>query len=233
MQHPQEAVAANEVTPPLGTLPNPDDEQTKERELAVRASRGDTDALGVLYEMHVDVVFRYVHLRVRNQADAENLTQETWLRVARTIRNYEPRAPFGAWVQRIARNLVTDHFRTQARRPLTLAPEMLALDIPELAPSPAEHAERRDLARRLTNLLASLAPAQQKCVILRFYVGMSVAETAELMGRNEQAIKSLQHRALARLGALMGNRNGSTRNQSHPGDVNHSADGSAEVGGDW
>ena len=79
--------------------------------LAVRAGKGDAAAFGALYDRHVGAVYRYVYYRVRNDADAEDLVSDVFMRALRAIPRYEPRVAFLAWLYRIARNAVIDRAR--------------------------------------------------------------------------------------------------------------------------
>src|SRR3989449_10639911 len=79
--------------------------------LAIRASQGDPAAFGQLYDRHVEAVYRYVYYRVRNDAEAEDLTSDVFMRALRAISRYEPRQAFLAWLYRIARNAVIDRSR--------------------------------------------------------------------------------------------------------------------------
>src|SRR5437867_12907553 len=82
-----------------------------DRNLALRAGKGDAAAFGALYDRHVEAVYRYVYYRVRNDADAEDLTSDVFMRALRAISRYEPRQAFLAWLYRIARNAVIDRSR--------------------------------------------------------------------------------------------------------------------------
>jgi RNA polymerase sigma-70 factor, ECF subfamily len=168
----------------------------------VRAAQGgDAEAFGRLYDRYVGLVYRYAYHRLGDRPQAEDVTSETFLRALRRIGTlqYQGR-DIGAWFVTIARNLVLDH-RKSGRARLEIAtaelPEYDAGDRPEAA-----------VLTRIANasLLAcvrQLNPEQQECVVLRFLNGMSVAETAEIMDKNEGAIKALQHRAIRRLATLL------------------------------
>src|SRR5512140_2966596 len=91
-------------------------EQTEDAELAVRASRGDVSAFGQLYDKHVDAIYRYVYYRVRDDAEAEDLTSDVFMRALKAISRYEPRQAFLAWLYRIARNAVIDRARRGGRQ---------------------------------------------------------------------------------------------------------------------
>lgn len=173
----------------------------------VRAAQaGDTAAFGQLYDRYVDVVFRYVLFRVGDRGLAEDVTSETFLRALRRICtvSYQGR-DVGAWFVTIARNLVLDHVKSSRYRfEVTTAEISETISGSGAAISGPEHevltaATNEELMRCVTKL----NPDQQECIMLRFMQGLSVAETAAIMGRNEGAIKALQHRAVRRLAQLV------------------------------
>src|SRR5512142_728899 len=91
-------------------------EPTEDAALAVRASRGDVSAFGKLYDKHVDAIYRYVYYRVRDDAEAEDLTSDVFMRALKAMPRYEPRQAFLAWLYRIARNAVIDRARRGNRQ---------------------------------------------------------------------------------------------------------------------
>ena len=171
--------------------------------LVRRAQEGDGEAFGQLYDRYVDTVFRFVYFRVNDRALAEDFTSETFLRALRRIGTitYQGR-DIGAWFITIARNIVLDHLKS-ARHRL----EMTTADTVE----GKEHAESTESAvldvlqsERLMQAVAQLGDEQRECVMLRFVHGLSVSETAQVMGKNDGAIKALQHRAVRKLADLVG-----------------------------
>ncbi len=175
-----------------------DPEHADSWELVVAAQGGDGAAFGQLYERYGDAVYRYIYYRVGDAPLAEDFTSETFLRALRSIRrlNYQGR-DVGAWFTTIARNIVFDHAKS-ARHRL----EVVTDTTPEPA-TPASGTESTVLARlnseRLVDAVNQLSIDQRECVVLRFLQGMSVSETAEVMGKKDGAIKALQHRAVRRL----------------------------------
>lgn len=173
----------------------------------VRAAQdGDTGAFGRLYDRYVDIVFRYVLFRVGDRTLAEDVTSETFLRALRSISSvsYQGR-DVGAWFVTIARNLVLDHVKSSRYRL-----EITTADIGDPsagADSPDGGPEYEAVAAatkaELLDCIAKLNADQRECIVLRFLQGLSVAETAAVMGRNEGAIKALQHRAVRRLAQLV------------------------------
>jgi len=173
-------------------------------ELVRAAQEGDTDAFGVLYDRYVDVVFRYVLFRVADRTLAEDVTSETFLRALRGIGSisYQGR-DVGAWFVTIARNIVYDHVKSSRYR-LEITTAELA-DNREVASGPEQEVLTDATNAELLRCVSQLGDDQRECISLRFIQGLSVAETAARMGRNEGAIKALQHRAVRRLGQLLPN----------------------------
>lgn len=169
----------------------------------VRATQaGDQQAFGQLYDRYHDMVFRYVLFRIGDRQLAEDLTAETFLRALRRISSvsYQGR-DIGAWFVTIARNLVLDHVKSSRYRL-----EQTTAEIQDLSPAtsgPEQQVLDGATHEELLRCVAKLNSDQKECIALRFLQGLSVAETARLMGRNEGAVKALQHRAVRRLAQLL------------------------------
>jgi len=182
--------------------PRPDADAARMLALVERAQEGDGDAFGRLYDAYVDTVYRYIYYRVSSKALAEDLTQETFLRALRRISTFTWQGrDFGAWLVTIARNLVADHFKSSRHRLEVPTGEMLDSDQHE--PSPEESVLAYLSNRALLDAVKQLNAQQQECVTLRFLHGLSVAETAQIMGKNDGAIKTLQYRAIRTLARLL------------------------------
>ena len=171
-------------------------------ELVAAAQQGDQAAFGQLYDRYVDVVFRFILFRVGDRPLAEDLTSETFLRALRRISSvsYQGR-DVGAWFVTIARNLVLDHVKSSRYRL-----EMTTADILDSSADdrgPEHEVVEEATATELMRCVAQLGRDQQECIMLRFMQGLSVSETAAVMGRNEGAVKALQHRAVRRLAQLL------------------------------
>jgi RNA polymerase sigma-70 factor (ECF subfamily) len=167
------------------------------RRLVERAQEGEREALEELYLLHFDRVYSYLHMSVGNRHDAEDLTTQTFLKMLESIARFRWRkAPFSAWLFRIAHNLAMDHFRATRRwQPEEEVPE------PDGAEeSSAEEAALEAIGRRsMLELIESLSPEQQQVLTLKFVFGFVNGEVATILGKSEGAVKSLQHRALASL----------------------------------
>ncbi|MGY1590370.1 sigma-70 family RNA polymerase sigma factor [Geodermatophilus sp. SYSU D00708] len=170
--------------------------------LVRQAQDGDAEAFGRLYDHYVTVVYRYVLHRVGNRALAEDFTSETFVRALRRIDSLSFQGrDVGAWLVTIARNIVLDHVKSSRFRLEVTTADMRDADRSTDGPEDA-------VVQQLTNeeLLACirrLGGEQQECIALRFLQGLSVSETAAVMGKKEGAIKALQHRAVRRLAALL------------------------------
>ncbi|MFF4489565.1 ECF subfamily RNA polymerase sigma factor, BldN family [Streptomyces sp. NPDC001544] len=182
--------------------PAADSDSARMMDLVERAQAGEADAFGRLYDQYSDTVYRYIYYRVGGRATAEDLTSETFLRALRRIGTFTWQGrDFGAWLVTIARNLVADHFKSSRFRLEVTTGEML--DANEVERSPEDSVLESLSNAALLDAVRRLNPQQQECVTLRFLQGLSVAETARVMGKNEGAIKTLQYRAVRTLARLL------------------------------
>lgn len=187
---------------PAVRRPTADSDSARMMDLVERAQAGEADAFGRLYDQYSDTVYRYIYYRVGGKATAEDLTSETFLRALRRISTFTWQGrDFGAWLVTIARNLVADHFKSSRFRLEVTTGEML--DANEVARSPEDSVLESLSNAALLEAVRRLNPQQQECVTLRFLQGLSVAETARVMGKNEGAIKTLQYRAVRTLARLL------------------------------
>jgi RNA polymerase sigma-70 factor (ECF subfamily) len=196
---PRSGVAETASTPPPAEEPDSGGEVWT---LVRAAQNGDADAFGQLYDRYVDLVFRYAYHRLADRATAEDITSETFVRALRRLDSltYQGR-DVGAWLVTITRNLVLDHLKSSRHRMEVVTDDLRQADRATDGPETA-------VLERLTNVallrcVRQLGAEQQECVVLRFLQGLSVAETAAIMGKNEGAIKALQHRAIRRLASLL------------------------------
>src|SRR5262245_49243894 len=171
-------------------------------DLVHAAQEGDRSAFAELYDRYVDAVFRYVLFRVGDRELAEDVTSETFLRALRRITSvtYQGR-DVGAWFITIARNLVLDHVKSSRYR--LEVPTAELNDTKQTQSGPEQEVLSDALNAEVLRCVTLLNADQRECIVLRFLQGLSVAETARVMGRNEGAIKALQHRAVRRLAQLL------------------------------
>ena len=186
-----------------------DDEHREVWRLVERAREGDGEAFGLIYDRYADVVYRYVFYRVGDRGLAEDLTSETFLRALRRIGSYTYQGrDIGAWLVTIARNLILDHVKS-ARSRLESTTDEIGLVGDHAAstvrpPTPEALVLDSLTSAALMEAVDALNVEQRECVLLRFVQGFSVSETAAIMGKNDGAIKALQHRAVRKLATLVG-----------------------------
>jgi RNA polymerase sigma-70 factor, ECF subfamily len=166
------------------------------------ARGGDTEAFGLLYDHYHVAVYRFVYYRVGSVALAEDLTSETFFRALRSMGSFRWQGKdFGAWLMTIARNLTTDHFKAGRTRLEYATEDMTAHDEQTDGPESSVLASLTNEA--LLSALTELPHEQQECLIMRFLQGLSIAETAQVLGRTEGAVKQLQLRGVRNLAKLL------------------------------
>jgi RNA polymerase sigma-70 factor (TIGR02952 family) len=170
--------------------------------LVHRAQEGDAEAFGLLYDHYVTMVHRYVYHRVGDRATAEDVTSETFVRALRRIDSLSFQGrDVGAWLVTIARNIIRDHVKSSRYRLEVATADMRDADRATDGPEDAVVAHLTN--QQLLDCVRQLGSEQQECIVLRFLHGLSVSETAEIMGKKDGAIKALQHRAVRRLAGLL------------------------------
>jgi RNA polymerase sigma-70 factor (ECF subfamily) len=168
----------------------------------MRATDGDLTAFGILYEHYLDAIYRYIFFRIGNAAEAEDLTEEVFVSAWKNVDTFEPGSErsFAAWLYRIARNLVIDHYRK--RRPENWSAERFAtLDTGSLSLDEVTH--RRQDEIRLAQAVQRLEDVEQEVIILRFVEGLSHREIASIIDKSEGASRVIQYRALSNLRHLL------------------------------
>jgi len=161
------------------------------------AKRLEPAAVAAVYDAFADAIYRYVSFRVRSPEDAEDLTDQVFLKMIEALPAYDDRGlPFAAWLYRIARNLLVDRYRRSGREPVALSESLEARGAGADPFSAAAGTLDREAVRAA---MATLTDEQCQVVTLRFIEGWDVDEVAQAMGRKPGAIHALQHRALGAL----------------------------------
>lgn len=200
VDEPNVVAAPPEAVPALP--PEPEAGQLDVWGMVRRAQQGDAEAFGELYDHYVPLVHRYVYHRVGDRATAEDVTSETFVRALRRIDSLSFQGrDVGAWLVTIARNIVLDHVKSSRYRLEVATADMRDADRATDGPEDAVVAHLTN--QQLLACVRQLGSEQQECIVLRFIHGLSVAETAQVMGKKDGAIKALQHRAVRRLAALV------------------------------
>jgi RNA polymerase sigma-70 factor (ECF subfamily) len=169
-----------------------------EETLVKLAQKRDEKAFARLYEAYFDRIYRYIVIRIGDATEAEDMTQQVFLKVLRSISSYRwSGKPFSAWLFRIAHNQVVDHLRRKSKRttvPIEDAPPIVAN-----GKEPEEAVEIKLNMEQVSKATRELTEAQREVISLRFAGEMSIAEVAKAMGRTQGAIKALQHSAILAL----------------------------------
>jgi RNA polymerase sigma-70 factor (ECF subfamily) len=167
------------------TLDKPDRDPRIAQAVA-RAQAGDNAAIRFLYLQYKDNVYGYVLSFVRDQHEAEDVTQHVFLKLMAVIHKYQPReVPFTSWLLRVARNVALDHLRQRRMIPCE--------EVYELSHEVDDSG--RDRRWGLEQALEALPEEQRNVVVLRHLVGLTPGEIATRMGRSEASIHGLHHRA--------------------------------------
>jgi RNA polymerase sigma-70 factor (ECF subfamily) len=166
-------------------LPDEDGSDALLSKAIQRAREGDRDAVSFLYVRYADNIYGYVRSIVRDEHEAEDITQQLFSKLGSALSRYQPqRVPFSAWILRVARNLALDHMRAMRSvpcaevRPVESAADDLSFE----------------RARALQDALDTLPREQRQVLILRHVAGMTPGEIARSLGKSEGSIHGLHHR---------------------------------------
>jgi RNA polymerase sigma-70 factor, ECF subfamily len=191
--------------PPIGREVSREDRRS-ERRAVEAALRGEKSAVEALYRTHYDTIYRYVLFRIGSASAAEDVTSQVFLGMVRGLSRYRDEGkPFVAWLYGIAQKQVAFFLRTQARVP-TLSDLDHVAELVAEGVDPHASMEERELRVVVARALSKVPDGQREVLMLRYVVSLSLAETAEVIGRSEGAVKQLQLRGLASLKSIVGDR---------------------------
>ena len=164
-----------------------------------RAKKGDRAAGGELYSIYFDQIYRYLFVKINDRQEAEDLTQSVFISALKNINSYKERdgASFSSWLYRIAHNKYVDALRKKNKTYHPPIDEAYDLSSNEL--SAQENIEKKEQIAYMLKAVKDLTDAQQEVVALRFGRELSIAQTAQIMGKSEGAVKALQHAAVKSL----------------------------------
>ncbi len=174
-----------------------------EEKLIKGAIRGESSAFGQLYSHYQPKIYRFVYLKVGHREEAEDITHQVFLNAWQKIESYKfKELPFGAWVYRIARNRIIDHYRTKKNN--------LSLDGNELLRDSLKSDTKIDQeidfslnVEKIKTAIKSLKPEQQDVIVLRFIEELSIKEVSSIVKKSQIAVKLIQHRAVKDLKRIM------------------------------
>lgn len=169
-------------------------DENKEKEFLQSAKIGDKKAIPALYDLHYQAVYRYIFYRVSDQATAEDLAAEVFIRMIRGLPGFRDRGkPLLAWLYTIARNLVVDHHRSAGNATGIPINEQTIRDH---QPGPDQQLQNRQVEECFQKSLEKLPESQRLILIYRFVEEYSTSRILKLLDKSDRAVRSLQHRAL-------------------------------------
>jgi RNA polymerase sigma-70 factor (ECF subfamily) len=172
----------------------------EEAEIVQRAKQGEPAAFGELYSRYHAPIYRYILYRVGDQATAEDLAADVFVRLVERIDRFRYRGrPILAWLYTLARNLVTDYRRRSSRRPMVPLEERDEAR----AANGGWDAGQSLTSQMLAACIDRLTEDQRRVILLKFVEGLTNEATADVLGKPVGAVKSLQHRALAAIKRML------------------------------
>ena len=173
------------------------------RDLVAAAINGDLDAFGRLYELRVNKVYRYSLTRLRNTQDAEDITGEIFAKVLENISSYQQtNSPFDAWLMKVARNSLVSFVRKRGREFPIIYGELGGEDPDDLS-TMEDNAEKKLMGNDAVDALKRIPQSQKEVIFHRFFLKLSVEQTAKRLGKNVNNVKVLQSKGLDRIATLL------------------------------
>ena len=169
--------------------------------------QGDAAAFEQLYARYKHQLYQYCLNSCDNEATANELFQEVWIRVIKARSQFKNDSPFNAWLFRIARNIIIDHYRSKGRKPVTESiDEPQSQSVATLKSSllsPEQMAGIQERETLLYNALQQLPDVQREAVLLKHIAGMSTAEIATMVETGVETVKSRLRYATSKLRTLL------------------------------
>ena len=169
-----------------------------------RAQEGDQVAFHHLADRYQPEIFRMIYFRTRSRMDAEDLTQDVFLKAYKHIGRLESPGLFRSWLYRIAVNRIRDHYRRQKIKSLVGWVSMDEETFQEseemaVAPVATDRLDRKDFWERVERMLDVLSTKEREAFILRFFDQLSIKEMTTAMGKSESTVKTHLYRALNKI----------------------------------
>jgi len=185
-------------------------DQKTEAEIVARVLRGDRQAYALLVEEYQAPIYNLVYRMTKNLSDAEEITQESFLRAFQQLSRYDAERSFYTWLYTISLNLVRNHLKKNARRQMSFRQENVSLnsiisDSEEnaLQEATAVDAMRQEREKKLERCLDKLSSDLKEMLVLRFYQGLTFEDIAGITGLSQSAAKMRVYRALEKLKKIM------------------------------
>ncbi|OGU09931.1 MAG: hypothetical protein A2W29_13835 [Gemmatimonadetes bacterium RBG_16_66_8] len=185
-----------------------------DRQIVEAARAGHEEAYRELLRRYQRPVFSLIYRMVRDRELAEDLAQDTFVKVLNALDTYRPEYKFSSWIFKIANNAAIDHLRRRQLDTLSLegAPdastsgrlEATQLQVADRGESPLDELEARELGSAIEEAIGRLRPEYRSCIILRHIEGRSYDEIAEVLDLPLGTVKTFIHRARAELTEILG-----------------------------
>ena len=166
--------------------------------LVERCLQGDRPAFAVIVERYKKQIYSITYSMTRNHADADDLSQETFIKAYENLRRFNLGTNFRSWICRIAVNLCIDHLRRRKRTPEDCSDDQLEL-LPDQNLNPHNNLESSELMENIMAAVDSLPADQKTVVILREMQGLGLKEIAEVMKCSESTVRWRLHYARKKL----------------------------------
>ena len=167
-------------------------------DLVAETKNGSLSAYQTLYMRYLDPIYRYFFFQTYDKFLAEDLAQEVFIKMWRSIQSFnEEKGSFTSWMYRIAHNLLIDHYR--GKKALSLKEGLEA----SYSEDWLEKLDRDEKLCSVKKALLELPADYQEVVILRFFEDMNVEEVAEVVGKSEENVRVIQHRAIRKLREIL------------------------------
>lgn len=168
-------------------------DKAREKELIYQCRAGDGDSFGLLYDAYIEKIFNFIYHRVGSKEVAEDLTSQTFFKALKKINSFSGEY-FSAWLFRIARNTVIDHYRTA--RPTENIDDFFNLSIKKDLEKEVDDQKKLE---EVKEFLKTLKKEQEEVVLMRVWDGLSYKEIAEVIGKSEANCKMIFSRAVRSL----------------------------------
>jgi RNA polymerase sigma-70 factor (ECF subfamily) len=169
----------------------------EDKELIEKYLKGDEKALEILISKYLKPIYNFIFSYVQNQQDAEDLTQETFLKMWRNLKKFKKEKNFENWLFTIAKNTCFDFLRKK-RKNLILNAENLEI-VADLAPSLLEKLEKESLLEKLKKEIENLPFKMKEVINLHYNFGLNFREISEILGEPMNTVKSRHKRAISKL----------------------------------
>lgn len=177
-------------------LPDPIEDDS----LLRRANTGDKAVISEIYHLYVDSIYQFCRLRLGNPQAAEDITSTVFTKlIAQIAKGKGPRHHLRGWLFQVARNAIYDTYGKVQSLPIETVEQWEYID----SVDPENEVLKSLDASKLREVMQSLSPDQQDVLLMRFDQQLSLKETADILGKNVNTVKTLQLRALTRLRKLL------------------------------